>query len=1236
MAHLTQRSALGQSVSVGTYYNARDDSFMPASLLKPGFPSGAVQITDIHQVHTKMGYEDTYEKQLEVMDISAGLGLSVLTGLTLLRGSSVYLYERPNGRTLHAALHHTITTTNETLNFAFAGLKDCLAVNEISNSEVTHVVVEVEWGAKSIIAVRQHLERNSNVEVVKTQFRSEVVKLLSAVETLQSAEHHNTNPQTLKQAQTTMEITAYSDILHNDGILMGDFQEAYEFLQLMPLHVKGEYNGKGIPIMYSLLPIEMLSLFVQGPKIFSNFISPAEDYLSRFIQLFSEYQTCQRTLESLERNVAANERYLAPNLPQSIRDRQQRHRRAVKTLKSNLAQTLQAVRGGSHPEMLSNLLAEYQQGESSPRNLANVGATFRKSVEFIARATSKGAVYVGHNGLSLDEVVPQYPDSEAYILFFGQSAMNDNASWQGNHDLFFELLQNRDAKILVSIVDCEAMSISLEKVRIAHYQGGQESTSDLLEYKRFMANKCLAECNEKTLETENIQKPIQRRHVTIPCPGPKCTVALVREWICPRCEAPIEYGFSDQYIYCDCGRSLYSNYVFKCNSDLHGPLFMPYDLDQLLRILQGLHQSNYLNILILGETGVGKSTFINALVNYLEFETLDEAMSAEKLNYVIPCSFSTQIMNRTDLNQPIEEKRIKVGARDDEKDGSTGASATQRTTVYPVTFNMGDSTLTVRLIDTPGMGDTRGVDYDRQNMADILCTLSGYDELHGILILLKSNAARLTISFSYCIKELLTHLHHNASKNMAFGFTNTRISNYTPGDTYGPLKTLLLQHPDIGLSLSTSTTYCFDSESFRYLAAFKNSVTMPNKEDFDRSWKHSREESIRLIGHFKKNPPHEVKNTLTLNGARQLISELTKPMAEISQVIQANIAMTEEKMQELKDTRLSGDQLRNRLHVQKVQMNAVPLDKPRTVCGNGNCVEVRDDGKDGNKTVTVYKAHCHPVCYLKDVPADQLAPPGLIGCSAFRGSDMCRECGHHWQEHLHVLYELTEETVIAIDNTIQEKLRNHANDVTLRKTALTQHEQRISEYKQEQETIRNAAAKFGVFLRKYSLAPYNDALIAYLDYMIKEEQIKVQAGGSNKRLLSLTEERHKHSEAIEVITRNMNSKANWNDLTLSESAIDGMVQQLFSLKHFGTTLKNLKQGITAAHQATYREIPYTVRRKTPRKMIMKAQMQPQNFGHTHMHQSLRPSTQNRITTINAPSKTTSFSNIAASILRKVM
>lgn len=321
------------------------------------------------------------------------------------------------------------------------------------------------------------------------------------------------------------------------------------------------------------------------------------------------------------------------------------------------------------------------------------------------------------------------------------------------------------------------------------------------------------------------------------------------------------------------------------------------------------------------------------------------------------------------------------------------------------------------------------------------------------------------------------------------------------------------------------------------------------------------------------------------NGARQLISELTKPLAEISQLINTNIQLVEDRVDALSDTRIKGDELRNMLHVQKVQMNSEALSMPRTVCGDQACTEVRDDGKGQNTMVIIYKQHCHPACHLGGrVQADVMAHPELINCSAFSGSVNCTKCGHYWQQHLHVLYELHEETVTVIDNGIQQQLANHADDITLKQTAITQLAERVSEYRQEREIIRDAAAKFGVFLKKHSLAAYNDALIAYLDFLIKEEQAKVQAGGNNKRLLSFTEERHKHQEAIEVITRNTNSNAVWNDL--SEGGVDRMVQSLYNLKHFGDNLRSMKQGIALAHQATYREKPYTVTRKN----------QPKNMG----------------------------------------
>ncbi|KAJ4243756.1 hypothetical protein NW757_010973 [Fusarium falciforme] len=190
-------------------------------------------------------------------------------------------------------------------------------------------------------------------------------------------------------------------------------------------------------------------------------------------------------------------------------------------------------------------------------------------------------------------------------------------------------------------------------------------------------------------DEEDDKKPMDRRFIRIPCPGIRCNNNTPREWKCFQCSVPLEFGVTDDYMYCDCGHCLCSSYGFKCNGKNHGPGFDKYPSHTLLAMLQSLKspKSDSINILILGETGVGKSAFINGFANYLTYNTLDEAKAAKQLTVLIPCSFSTQIMDRDDPNDEIQEYSVRAGgSRDDERDGIKGQSATQQTNVYPITI----------------------------------------------------------------------------------------------------------------------------------------------------------------------------------------------------------------------------------------------------------------------------------------------------------------------------------------------------------------------------------------------------------------------------------------------------------------------------------------------------------------------------------------------------------------------
>lgn len=155
----------------------------------------------------------------------------------------------------------------------------------------------------------------------------------------------------------------------------------------------------------------------------------------------------------------------------------------------------------------------------------------------------------------------------------------------------------------------------------------------------------------------------------------------------------------------------------------------------------------------------------------------------------------------------------------------TGASQTLRVQTY--VFPWVDKKANIRLIDTPGMGDTRGPDQDSINCEDILSYISQLDELNAICFLLKAEESRVTPYFQYCITEILSRLDKSAAENLIFVFTNTRGSDYHPGETLASLRIVVdeisAKPPHVKIPID-SNIFCFDNEAFRILVALQQNV----------------------------------------------------------------------------------------------------------------------------------------------------------------------------------------------------------------------------------------------------------------------------------------------------------------------------------------------------------------------------------------------------------------------------
>ena len=551
-----------------------------------------------------------------------------------------------------------------------------------------------------------------------------------------------------------------------------------------------------------------------------------------------------------------------------------------------------------------------------------------------------------------------------------------------------------------------------------------------------------------------------------------------------------------------------------------------------------------MNILILGETGVGKSTWINAVANYLSFPTLKIAEKG-KLMSLIPTSFTL-------IDDDNKKVKVTVGADENEQFEEEGQSATQEPRAYILHLDE----MTIRLIDTPGIGDTRGIEKDKENLESILRYLTNLDKLNGICILLKSNAPRLTVNFKFCLQELLKHLHKDASKNIVFCYTYARNSNYEPGEALPILKKLLQQLKGNEIKIQHDTMYFVDNESFRFLCAKHNGVKFDDLllKDSERSWKKSYDEVSRMIKHFKSIKPHEVTEMISVNEARRIIIELQKPIADILMVIQENI-MTWKAMNRFKQAFKESfvAEMKDDCLLPVITYDTKKLDCPRTVCTSNKCVDYKNISDTEGCAIINFK-HCHDPCFeavdLDLDPRRQVKKCKMMSGVMFK---TCKACGCAWDKHMNISFETVKNRKYIVNPDFDDAI-NFANSLNeqmdFRVRAL---EQKIRAYAEEEKVIVDVIAKFGYFLKTNAIISINDGFEDYVKYQIR--LLEEKCGPNTQvvdRLKSVLNEYHKEVDALEDAMNN-----NVESTESTTNIVSTLTEKLFKLPVYGETLRGV-------------------------------------------------------------------------------
>ncbi|XP_016112931.1 uncharacterized protein [Sinocyclocheilus grahami] len=146
-------------------------------------------------------------------------------------------------------------------------------------------------------------------------------------------------------------------------------------------------------------------------------------------------------------------------------------------------------------------------------------------------------------------------------------------------------------------------------------------------------------------------------------------------------------------------------------------------------------------ILLVGETGVGKTTIINTMVNYLLNVTFEKEIWYE-----------------------ITEEETRDQAE----------SQTSEITMYEV-FPV-NSHMSLTIIDTPGYGDTRGLDKDlevAENLATLFQSSDGVREVDAVCFMTQASKNRLSDRQHYIISSILSLFGKDIVNNIVFFITHS-------------------------------------------------------------------------------------------------------------------------------------------------------------------------------------------------------------------------------------------------------------------------------------------------------------------------------------------------------------------------------------------------------------------------------------------------------------------------------
>ena len=358
-----------------------------------------------------------------------------------------------------------------------------------------------------------------------------------------------------------------------------------------------------------------------------------------------------------------------------------------------------------------------------------------------------------------------------------------------------------------------------------------------------------------------------------------------------------------------------------------------------------LNTDDMAKVLIMGETGSGKSTLINYLTNYFRDGSLDN------LKVAIPSKHRMKI-----TEEFIHSEKAS-------SDPSVSQTQVCRQYLFKDIHHGNKEYL---FLDTPGFGDVNGLKQDEINIKNIIDAVTNLDGLSIVVLVVNGTNIRLTSNIRVVLHQLSSNFPDVILESVIVVLTNVQYHTVN-FDLY-----------NLKLDGNIYPMYMQNSA----FSSPKASWTSVSKPKLQEDWDNSMNEIQRMITIIDKFQSMSVEPfNMMVQSRNKIKSSLHDARLHSSQILQMQdeIHAYEERVKQCDD-----DKDKFKHFTRKVQERSVkvPAKYHSTICSNCNYV-------------------CHDGCHLQETTkiGDQI----FRHCLAFITREICRFCPQRcdYTQHYH-------------------------------------------------------------------------------------------------------------------------------------------------------------------------------------------------------------------------------------------